>query len=320
MNAIDLSVVVPMFNEQEIIPRTIREIVKELTPLAIAWELVLVDDGSGDDTLAICRRAQNEDPRIRVVTYPHNRGRGYALRTGFQVARGGTVVTIDADLSYSPEHISLIWRELGKGEADIVIGSPYMPGGRAVGVPFSRLLISRLGNSVLRYVFPGRIRTLTGILRGYHKEVLEAISLDSQGKEIHLEILSKALALGYRVKEVPAVLRGRSKGRSKFKFSATTISHLLFSVYQKPMIIFGFFGLSLVLGGLGIGVFVVIKRFQHSLNPTRPIITLMILMIVAGVQMFSFGFLANQIGIIKKELYKIQKIDRSIERKVGKED
>jgi dolichol-phosphate mannosyltransferase len=314
---IDLSVIVPMFNEQEVIEETIASIVAELESLNLTWELILVNDGSTDGTLDLCRRFQQKDDRIAIVDYFPNRGRGFALRSGFKAARGDRIVTIDADLTYSPEHISKLWKELQKNEADIIVGSPYMRGGQAVDVPPRRLLLSRLGNIILSFAFPGKIRTITGILRGYNKEVLDSLELESDGKEIHLEIISKALSVGYRVKEIPAVLKGRTKGKSKFKFRATSTSHLIFSFYQKPMIIFGFLGLLMVLGGFILGIKFVIMRYMGTLNPTRPLSTLMILLLLGGIQMLSFGFIANQIGIIKKEIYKIQKENKTIEKKLG---
>lgn len=309
-----LSVIIPMFNEQEVIEQTITSVVAELENLSVDWELILVDDGSTDGTADICRRTEERNPRVRLVGYSPNRGRGYALRRGFAESAGAYIVSIDADLTYSPDHISLIWRELQQSGADIVLGSAYMKGGKTVNVPFRRLLISRIGNMILGFAFPGRIRTITCVLRGYRREVPDSIELESEGKEIHLEILGKALSVGFRIREIPAVLTARQAGKSKFQFKATSLSHLLFSFYQKPMIIFGFLGFVMLLIGLILGVLFVIQRYMGTLQPTRPIFLLMILLLLAGIQMLSFGFIANQIGIIKKEIYKIQKENRGIDK------
>lgn len=317
MNNINLSVIIPMFNEQEVIEGTIKLIVAELDSLHLNWELILVNDGSTDKTLDICRCASQEDERIQIISYSPNRGRGSALRVGFQTAQGEKIITIDADLTYSADHISRIWRELEKKQADIIIGSPYMKGGKTVNVPFKRLLISRLGNFFLGYTFPGRIKTITCVLRGYNREVIDSLELESDNKEIHLEIISKAISVGYRIKEIPAILVGRTKGKSKFKFRATSASHLLFSFYQKPMIIFGLLGFLMVIGGVILGIKFIIMRYMGTLNPTRPLSTLMILLLLGGIQMLSFGFIANQIGSIKKEIYKIQKENKLIQKTLG---
>lgn len=314
MKKVDLSVIIPMFNEQEVINETIKSVSQELEALDCNWEIILVNDGSMDNTLNICLRESEQDNRIKIISYSPNRGRGYALRRGFDSALGEVIISIDADLTYSPDHISQIWNELKKQEADLVLGSVYMKGGKVIDVPLKRVLVSRIGNLILGLSFSGKIRTITCVLRGYRKEVLDSLDLESDGKEIHLEILSKVMSLGYKVKEIPAVLRGRKKGKSKFKFKATSISHLAFSFYQKPMLIFGLLGFAMVVIGFILGIIFIAQRYMGTLNPTRPIFILMIILILAGIQMLSFGFIANQIGILKKEIYKVQQENRLLSR------
>jgi len=316
MEKVDLSIIIPMFNEEEVIDETIKSVTSELVSLNLNWEIILVNDGSTDNTLDLCRRASARDDRVKIVTYSPNRGRGYALRQGFNTAAGDVIISIDADLTYSPDHISLIWNEMEKKESDIVLGSAYMKGGKVIDVPLKRILISRVGNLILGFSFPGRIKTITCVLRGYRKEVLDLLELESEKKEIHLEILAKAIALGYRVKEIPAVLIGRKKGRSKFHFKSTSASHLAFSFYQKPMIVFGFLGIFMVIAGSILGIVFIIQRYMGTLNPTRPIFILMILMFLGGIQMISFGFIANQIGIVKKELFRVQRISKQISKQL----
>jgi glycosyltransferase involved in cell wall biosynthesis len=199
-------------------------------------------------------------------------------------------------------------RTLEKEEdIDLVLGSPYMPGGGVDNVPLRRLWISKFGNKILRYAMPNRIYTSTGIFRGYRRRVLDFLELESDGKEIHLEILSKAIALGYRVKEIPAILRGREKGKSKFKFKKTAASHLIFSAFEKPMMVFGFLGLVTLGIGVLIGLYVAYLRFSGDLTPGRPLITFVILLILGGIQILSFGFIALQIVSVRKEILRIQK-------------
>ena len=320
MEKVDLSIIIPMFNEEEVIDETIKSVTSELVSLNLNWEIILVNDGSTDNTLDLCRRASARDDRVKIVTYSPNRGRGYALRQGFNTAAGDVIISIDADLTYSPDHISLIWNEMKKNESDIVLGSAYMKGGKVINVPLKRILISRLGNFILGLSFPGKIKTITCVLRGYRKEVIDSLELESDDKDIHLEILAKAISVGFRIKEIPAVLKGRKKGKSKFKFKATSISHLAFSFYQKPMIIFGIVGLIMVLSGFVLGIIFIIQRYMGTLNPTRPIFLLMILLLLAGIQMLSFGFIANQVGNLKKEIYKLQKESKTLSRFLKKSE
>ena len=311
MKAIDLTVVIPMFNEAENVERTTRTVAAELEKSILNWEILLVDDGSTDKTTEVAQTLNWQDPRVRIISYFPNQGRGKAIRTGFEKANGRLIATIDSDLSYDPHFIlDLVNAFSEKPEVDIVIGSPYMKGGKAEGVPFFRLWVSRLGNLLLGFALPGSIHTVTGILRAYRREVLESLELESNGKELYLEILSKAFALGYRVYEVPAVLKARQKGRSKFKLKKTASSHFVFSVYERPMMIFGLLGLLLLGSGIAGGLYITVLRFRHFLNPARPLVALTLLLTLSGIGILSFGFLAIQIGILRKELYKIQRQNR----------
>ena len=303
----DLSIVIPMFNEVQNPEATINRVEAALASFQGTYEIIAVNDGSLDKTLEILRRIESQNEKVKMVSYPKNIGRGMALRKGFGESRGKIVVSIDADLSYDPRYILDLVNTL-RTEEDIhlVLASPYMPGGGVQNVPALRLCISKLGNKMLRFAMPNRIYTSTGIFHAYRKEVLDSLELESDGKEIHLEILSKAMALGYRVKRVPAILTGRKKGRS-FKFKKTAASHFGFSVFEKPMIVFGFLGL-LTLGiGFLIGIYIAYLRFSGGLTPGRPLITFSILLILGGIQILSFGFIAIEVVSLRREILRIQK-------------
>jgi dolichol-phosphate mannosyltransferase len=304
----NLSIVIPMYNEAENVEATLSRVDEALSPFRGTYEIIAVNDGSIDNTLENLKRLESQNERIKLVSYPKNIGRGMALRKGFKEAKGEIVVSIDADLSYDPCYILGFVRTLEREpDIDFVLASPYMPGGGVRNVPFLRLWISRLGNKILRFAMPNQIYTSTGIFRAYRRKVLDSLELESDGKEIHLEILSKALALGFRVKEIPAILTGREKGRSKFKFRKTTLTHLIFSAFEKPMIIFGFLGLFTLGIGLLIGIYIAYLRFTGELTAGRPLITFTILLILGGIQILSFGFVALQIVSLRKEILRIQK-------------
>jgi glycosyltransferase involved in cell wall biosynthesis len=304
----DISVIVPMYNEAENAEASLSRIKAVMEEMGKAYEIIPVNDGSTDGTCAILDGIAREDPHITVVSYPNNIGRGKALRAGFEKARGQIVVSIDADLSYDPKYILDFVRVL-ENEVDVhvVLASPYTREGKTDGVPLKRLLVSRIGNMVLSFSLPGRFKTVTCIFRAYRRRVLESLELESTGKEIHLEILSKVLALGYRVKEIPATLKGRKKGKSKFRFRGTAISHLMFSILQKPMIIFGITGIGLLMVGLAMGGYIVYLKYAGNLNPIRPLMTMVVLFLLGGIQLLSFGFSEILVGVLRKEILKVQK-------------
>ncbi len=313
----DLSIVIPMFNESENVETTLNQIEEALVSFKGTYEIIAVNDGSLDNTLEILEKVALKNRKIRLVSYSKNFGRGMALRSGFRESRGAIVVSIDADLSYDPRYVMDFVETLRVEEdIDFVLASPYMPGGEVRNVPFHRLCISKFGNKILRLAMPNRIYTSTGIFRAYRKKVLDSLELESDGKEIHLEVLSKAIALGFHVKEIPVILANRKKGRSKFKFRKTAISHLVFSVFEKPMMIFGIIGL-LTLGiGLLIGIYVAYLRFVGELTPGRPLTTFAILLILGGIQILSFGFVAIQIVSLRREILRIQKENLELRKEI----
>ncbi len=321
LKKVDLSIVIPMFNEAENVETTLARVKEVLAQFPGSFEIIPVNDGSIDSTLEILEKVAAKDNRIKVASYPKNIGRGMALRTGLKKSSGDIIISIDADLSFSPNHILDLIKVLrDEPLIDFVLASPFAPGGRTENVPFHRLWISKLGNKVLRYTMPNRIHYSTGVFRAYRRKVIDSLELESDDKEIHLEILSKAVAMGYRVKEFPVVLRARTKGKSKFKFKKTAISHLVFSFFEKPMIVFGFLGLVSLGIGLMIGLYLAYLRFTGDLTPGRPLITFAILLILGGIQILSFGFVALQVLSLRKEILRVQKENLELSKEITKLD
>jgi len=309
-----ISVIIPMYNEEDNVLRTLLEVNSVMKDYN-DYEIIVVDDGSEDDTFRLAEEVSSHNPHVCVYKQPVNMGMGRALRTGFEKSDGDIIITIDADLSYSPSHINKLASELIDDETiDIAVGSPYMKGGDVKNVPFSRLFISKIANKFVGYSMPENLSTVTSVLRAYRREVLESMDLESNGTNINLEILSKAIATRYKIKEVPAVLEGRELGKSKLKFRSKTISHVIFSLNEKPMILFGVIGLVLCLIGLIGGIYLFYQYLNGTLDPTRPLIIFSVLMIISGIQILIFGFVATQISLLKREIYIIQKENRLIRK------
>jgi dolichol-phosphate mannosyltransferase len=318
---IKISVIIPMFNEAENAPDTIARVEKILLGMGEPFEIIPVNDGSTDNTLKLLDGIASCNEHVRVVSYWKNGGRGKALRHGFKAARGRYIASIDADLSYDPAYIAQMAQALDEDrDIDVVLVSPYMPGGKTVGVPRERLFVSWMGNKVLQMALPEKIHTITCVVRCYRSEVISSLDLESNGKEIHLEILSKLLAMGYKIKEIPAVLTCRKKGESKFSFKSTAVSHLLFTIFERPALLFGFIGMILTLIGLGLGAYILILYSSGTLNPNRPLTTLMTLFILGGIQILSFGFLASQIHYLRKEVLLNRKALAHLKRSAKPED
>jgi len=302
-----ISVIIPMYNEEDNILRTLLEINSVMRDYD-DYEIIVVDDGSDDDTYRLANEFSKNNQHVYIYKHPVNMGMGRAIRTGFEKSDGEIIITIDADLSYSPSHITKLASVLIDDETvDIAIGSPYMTGGDVKNVPFIRLFISKIANKFVGYSMPENLSTVTSVMRAYRREVLDSMELESNGTNINLEILSKAIATRYKVKEVPAVLEGRELGQSKLKFRSKTISHVLFSLYEKPMILFGAIGFFLLIIGLISGIYLFYEYIMGTLDPTRPLMLFMVLMIISGIQILIFGFVATQISLLKREIYIIQK-------------
>jgi len=238
-----ISVVCPFFNEASIIEASVRRMLTNLGQLAHDWELIIVNDGSTDGSLAIAQALAGEEPRLRTLGYAVNRGRGHALRTGIAAARGEVVVTTEIDSSWGNDIVRRLVEALERNpQADIVIASPNLPGGGYRNVPRRRVLVSRLGNMILRAALDPGITMYTGMTRGYRREAIVKLPLDEDEKEFHLEVIRKAHAFGYRVVEIPAVLEWQhqklAKPGSERKSSSRTgkliRTHFLFSMVVAP--------------------------------------------------------------------------------------
>ncbi|MBI4720246.1 MAG: glycosyltransferase [Chitinivibrionia bacterium] len=314
------TVVIPAFNEEAHLEENVRSLIAVLAeqPGAGAWEIILVNDGSTDGTLAAIEKLAAENEGVRSVSYKKNRGRGYALRAGFEQARGGIVVSTEADMTWGPDIVPRLVRALEEGEYDIVVASPYAEGGRLENVPFRRALVSRMGNRFLTSTLPVSVSMVSGMTRAYRREALDALELESDGKEFHVEVISKAAMLGYSIGEIPAVLRwkktkkGEPKRRSSLSIRRMVTGHLAHWAIEKPIFIFGFLGLLLLALGIAGGIYITELRFAGGLNPERPLMTLVVILILAGMQILAFGFIAILIGKLRGDIIRVQRENRTI--------
>jgi glycosyltransferase involved in cell wall biosynthesis len=203
------SVVVPTFNEESSIRATLHDLSTCINELRDRFdvELLIVDDGSHDDTVALVRRFSQERPNeLTLVVHEHNAGLVAAMRTGAERARYGTVVFLDADLSYRPTIVEPLVRAKLDSGASVALASPYMKGGRVANVPLSRLVASRGANWLLARCVSGRLHTFTGMVRAYDRErFLDLFATEPTG-EFNAWAVAMFLAEGRTVVEIPADL------------------------------------------------------------------------------------------------------------------
>jgi glycosyltransferase involved in cell wall biosynthesis len=207
-----VSLVTPAYNEAAILEENLMLLCAHMRQLEseFDWEIVVVNDGSRDDTAVLADAFASRHSQVRVIHHLHNSGLGQAMRTGFEHARGDYVVTLDLDLSYAPDHIERLVRRLIQTGSQVVVASPYMKGGQVSNVPGFRLFLSVWANRFLSMTAKRDVATLTGMVRAYDARFLAGLHPRSMGMDINPEILHKARLLNERVEEIPAHLHWRS--------------------------------------------------------------------------------------------------------------
>ncbi|MGB9754871.1 glycosyltransferase family 2 protein [Roseiflexus castenholzii] len=288
-----LSVVVPVYNEEETIPHLYQRLTTELEHLSLPYEIIAVDDGSSDRSFALLRDLARADRRLRVVRFRRNFGQTAAFSAGFDRAQGEVVVTIDADLQNDPADIGALLAKIEEGY-DVVSGwrahrqDPFL----------NRRLPSIIANRLISWATGVRLHDYGCSLKAYRLEVVRGIRLYG---ELHRFIPAIASWQGVTVTELPVRHAPRRFGRSKYGISRTlrvlldlvTVRFLL-SYGTRPMHIFGLLGL--LAGGLGmlIGAYLTwIKLAYGAAISDRPLLLLAVLLIVLGVQFMSLGLIGE---------------------------
>ena len=201
-----LSLVFPAFNEADNLPVLLESAVKIGDSLGLGFEIVVVDDGSQDATAHILEAWSARDPRIRAVHHLANQGYGAALRRGLREARGELVFFSDADLQFELSEIQNLLAH--SDDFDIIAG--YRAPRRD---PIGRRLIARIWGLLVELLFDLRVRDIDCAFKIFHREVLDAIPIDSIGAFVNTEILARARAQQFRIKQIPVTHRARQLGR-----------------------------------------------------------------------------------------------------------
>lgn len=212
----------PAFNEAENLKRFPAEVVPVFDGLGEAYEILVVDDGSADDTAKVARGL---GPKVRLVQHDRNRGLGAAVRTAIKEAKGDLLVTMDTDLTFAPSLVPVLLERFRKGDVDVVCGSPKLAG-YGKDIPSYRLFVSHVASLVYRVVLGARLSTVTPIFRLYKREQLLSLPLQATGFDINAEILFYLVRANRRIAEVPAALTQRIHGESKLEYRKEMKRHL----------------------------------------------------------------------------------------------
>ncbi|MBI2145796.1 glycosyltransferase family 2 protein [Candidatus Woesearchaeota archaeon] len=230
-----LSLIVPCYNEE----RGIQNLYHQLAPVLdklekeYSLEVIFVDDGSKDQTVALLQQFFSGKKYVQIVRHEVNKNLGAAVRTGFAHATGDIIITMDSDCTYDPQGIFPMLQLLDRGTS-IVTASPYHPLGGIRNVPKYRLFLSKSITGIYRFLTGAKIYTFTALFRAQRKEVVQNILFKSNDFLATAEILVSALNQGHHVKEYPMVLSVREFGESKMKLLNVIWSHLKFATSLVP--------------------------------------------------------------------------------------
>jgi glycosyltransferase involved in cell wall biosynthesis len=265
-----VSIVLPALNEAAVLEENFAAIDGYLRTLeeSYCFEFLLINDGSTDGTRGIADSIAARHENVRVIHHPTNLGLGMAFRTAFGHCRGDYVVTLDIDLSYEPGHIGALLQKMRETGSQVVLASPYMRGGRLSGVPWMRQTLSIWANRFLSLFAPGRLSTLTCMVRGYEGDFIRGLVLRATGMEVMPEVVYKTMIMRGRIAQIPAHLdwsrqnavgaRRRSSMRIGRQMLGTLISGFIF----RPFMFFIIPGLVLLAFALWTSLWMVIHFFE----------------------------------------------------------
>lgn len=295
--ALDLSIVLPIFNEAENLEELLGATTEVLQGTHRRYEIVAIDDGSSDGSYELLLRLRRTVPHLRIVRLRRNFGQTAALAAGFDFARGEVVVTMDADLQNDPQDIPGLLQALHEEGADLVAGWRWSRQDPLL----TRRLPSWVANWIISRVTGVYLHDYGCTLRAYRSEVVKSVRLYG---ELHRFIPALAADLGAKVVERRVRHRPRVRGTSKYGLSRTirvlldllTVTFLR-AYSTRPIQVFGLVGLlSAVVGGLWTAYLGFERLVLHRPLANRPILLLTILLTVIGVQFVSLGLLGEMLA------------------------
>lgn len=288
-----LSILVPIYNEVESIPKLLEAITNALTPTGLNYEIICVDDGSKDGSTELLIQLAQSRTDLKAVIFRRNYGQTPAMAAGFNHASGKVFITMDGDLQNDPADIPLLLEKLEEGY-DLVSGWRKARQDDAL----TRLLPSKIANWVIGKVTGVKLHDYGCSLKAYRAELVADMNLYG---ELHRFLPALAYIEGARITEIPVNHHARRYGKSKYGLGRTfrVVMDLLTVFFMKkfltrPMHVFGLFGLISIAAGMVLGLYLTILKLGLGQDiGDRPLLILAIVLVLAGVQLFSFGLLAE---------------------------
>lgn len=289
----EISLVIPLYDEAESLPELHAALAAAMRPYADRCEMIFVDDGSSDGSFEQLARLRMDDKRVKAIRLRSNQGKAAALAAGFREAEGGIIVTLDADLQDDPKEIPRFLQKLEEGY-DLVSGWKARRHD-----PWSRRYLSTIFNRVTSLLTGVKLHDFNCGFKGYRRAVIDEIKLHG---ELHRFIPALASWRGFRIGEIQVAHHARKYGQSKYGaeriprgfFDLLTV--LMLTRYTtRPLHLFGLLGFFMGLAGFGIVGYLSIGWLFGKWIGARPLFILGALMIIAGIQLVSFGLLAEMI-------------------------
>jgi glycosyltransferase involved in cell wall biosynthesis len=220
-----ISIIVPAHNEEKVIGKTLSSLLKVLEKSKLDYEIIAVDDNSDDATLKIMKSFARRSKKIKVIHKKLKRkgpsGLGSALTYGFAHAKGDVLIPFMGDLSDDPKDIIKLVKKIEEGY-DIVCGSRFVKGGRAIGYPFLKFIAHRIYNKFFSFIFGLGLEDFSNAFKAYRRKIFNSMKIESKGFEFNAEVVLKAHILGFKIAEVPVSWYQRKEGTSKLgSFSPT---------------------------------------------------------------------------------------------------
>ena len=243
--SLKISIIIPVHNEEEIIEKTIKSVIK--TMKKHPYEIIVVDDNSNDSTGKILDSLCKKNRRIRVIHKTHLKsgptGLGSALKTGFNLATGEIIIPFMGDMSDNPNDIIKFTKKIEDGY-DVVCGSRFVSDSSLSDYPFIKLIVNRIYNNLFSLLFNLKINDISNAFKAYRKKIIKTVRPISDGFEITSEIVLKAHINGFKIGQIPVSWQeSRVKRKSKFG----SFSSLSFLFFKLPKIGISYVRLSLIL-------------------------------------------------------------------------